>query len=334
MTQQLAANGITLLTGATGFIGSHVAERLLSEGRRLRCLVRPGRRLPPWLDPARCEIVETSLLDRDAVHSAVRGVRTVIHIAGVTKAKRKIEFDRGNVESTRNLLEAAGSLTEFDRFTFISSLTVAGPSADGHLLDESEPERPLTAYGRSKLEAERLVTAAASNVPISVIRPPAVYGPRDRDTLEMFRWVRYGISPAIGGPDKSLSLIHVHDLTDAILAVAFDPRALGRVYYAADPVPHPFAELMTLIARVVGRRPLRIHFPRPLLFAVAGVVEAISFFGPKPAVLSIDKARDMSQDHWVCSPRRISEELGIRSATPLEQGLRDTYAWYLQNGWL
>lgn len=334
MRQQLAADGLTLLTGATGFIGSHVAERLVSEGRRLRCLVRPGRRLPPWLDPTRCEIIEASLLDREAVRSAIRGVRTVIHIAGVTKAKRPSEYARGNVESTRNLLDAAGQLPDLDRFSFISSLTVAGPSPDGHLLDESEPERPLTAYGRSKLEAERLVTAAASRMPISVIRPPAVYGPRDRDTLEMFRWVRYGISPAIGGPDKSLSLIHVHDLADAIRAAAYDPRAVGRVYYAADPAPHPFSELMSIIARVVGRRPVRVHFPRWLLFTVAGAVEAISFFGPKPAVLSIDKARDMSQDHWVCSPRRISEELGIRSSTPLEQGLRDTYAWYRQNSWL
>ncbi len=334
MTQQLAANGITLLTGATGFIGSHVAERLVNEGRRLRCLVRPGRQLPPWLDPARCEIIEASLLDRDAVHAAVRGVRTVIHIAGVTKAKRSVEYLRGNVESTRNLLEAAETIADLDRFAYISSLTVAGPSPDGHLLDESEPERPLTAYGRSKLEAERLVTAAAARVPISVIRPPAVYGPRDRDTLEMFRWVRYGISPVIGGTEKSLSLIHVHDLADAIRAVAFDPRAVGRVYYAANPVPHPFAELMSIIGRIVARRPVSIRFPRPLLFAVAGVVEAISLIGPKPAVLSIDKARDMSQDHWVCSSRRIEEELGVRATTPLEQGLRDTYAWYLRYGWL
>jgi nucleoside-diphosphate-sugar epimerase len=334
VTQQLAANGITLLTGATGFIGSHVAERLANEGRRLRCLVRPGRRIPPWLDPARCEIIEASLLDRAAVRSAVRGVRTVIHIAGVTKAKRSVEYDLGNVESTRNLLEAAGSLPDLDRFAFISSLTVAGPSPDGHLLDESEPERPLTAYGRSKLAAERLVTTAASKMPISVIRPPAVYGPRDRDTLEMFRWVRYGISPAIGGPEKSLSLIHVHDLADAIRAVAYVPRAVGRVYYAADPVPHPFAELMSIIARVVGRKPLRVHFPRPLLFTVAGIVEAISFFGPKPAVLSIDKARDMSQDHWVCSSQRLREELGFDTSIPLEEGLRSTYTWYLQNKWL
>jgi nucleoside-diphosphate-sugar epimerase len=150
----------------------------------------------------------------------------------------------------------------------------------------------------------------------------------------MFRWVRYGISPAIGGPDKSLSLIHVHDLARAIRTVAFDPRAVGRVYYAADPVAHPFAELMSHISRIVGRKPLRVHFPLPLLFAVAGVVEAISFFGPKPAVLSIDKARDMSQDHWVCSARRIGEELGFRTITPLEQGLRATYEWYRQHRWL
>lgn len=261
-------------------------------------------------------------------------IRTVIHIAGVTKAKREIEYRRGNVESTRTLLTAASERPQLDRFCFVSSLTVAGPSPDGHLLDESEPERPLTAYGRSKLEAERLVTGAASRLPVSVVRPPAVYGPRDRDTLEMFRWVGYGISPAMGGPNKSLSLIHVHDLTRAIMAAAYDPRAVGRVYYASDPVPHAFAELMSLISNVVGRKPVRVHFPRPLLFAVAGVVEAISFLGPKPAVLSIDKARDMSQDHWVCSARRMADELGFSTTTPLATGLQTTYEWYRQHRWL
>jgi nucleoside-diphosphate-sugar epimerase len=150
----------------------------------------------------------------------------------------------------------------------------------------------------------------------------------------MFRWVRYGISPAIGGPSKSLSLIHVHDLAEAIRRATYDPRAIGHIYYAADPVAHPFAELMSMIAGIVERNPVRIHFPRALLFAVAGIVEAVSLIGPKPAVLSVDKARDMSQDHWVCSARRIAEELEFRTSTSLEAGLRSTYAWYRQQGWL
>ena len=334
MAQQLTEHGPILLTGATGFIGSHVAERFVREGHTVRCLVRPGRRLPPWLQDPRFEIVEASLTDLRAVMSAARGVRTIIHLAGVTKAKREADYHRGNVDATSTLLEAAARLPALDRFCFISSLTVAGPSPDGHLLDESEPEHPITAYGRSKLDAEQLVRAAATHLPISIIRPPAVYGPRDRDTLEMFRWVRYGISPVIGGPNKSLSLIHVHDLVEAIRLAAFDPRAVGRTYYAADPEPHLFAELMSLIAAIVGRRPIRVHFPEALLYGVAGLVEAVSWFGPKPAVLSIDKARDMTQDHWICSTRRISEELGFRAGTQLDHGLRTSYEWYLQAGWL
>lgn len=252
----------------------------------------------------------------------------------MTKAKRESSYRRGNVDTTRTLLDVARRLPRFDRFCFISSLSVSGPSPDGTPLTEEHPANPLTAYARSKWEAEQLVRAAASTLPVTIIRPPTVYGPRDHDVLEMFRWVRYGLHPVIGGPGKTLSVIYVRDLVRGIAAAAFDPRAVGRTYNIADHASYRYDDLVQTIADVVGRKPVRFPFPTSLLFAIAGVVEAISFVGPKPAVLSLDKARDMIQPHWVCDPERISAELGVRSEVTIEEGFRTTYDWYRHHGWL
>jgi nucleoside-diphosphate-sugar epimerase len=262
------------------------------------------------------------------------GVRTIIHVAGVTKAKRDEDYRRGNVGTTAALLDAARQLPHLRRFCLISSLTVAGPSSDGTPLTEDRPPHPLTAYARSKWEAEQLVRAAAPNLPVTIIRPPTVYGPRDRDVLEMFRWVRYGLHPLIGSPEKTLSLVHVRDLVRGVTVAAMDPSAEGRTYYVSDKEPYRYDELIRLIAAIVGRRPIKVRFPVPLLFAVARIVEAVSFFGPRPAVLSVDKARDMVQPHWVCDPRLIEAELGVRSEIQVEEGLRSTYGWYREHGWL
>ncbi len=334
MTQRLSANGVVLVTGATGFIGSHLVEGLLQSDARVLCVVRPGKSAPRWIGQLPVELVRAPLSDVETILAHAHGVRTIIHVAGVTKAKRESTYRQGNVETTRSLLDVARRLPHFDRFCFISSLTVSGPSPDGTPLREEHPANPLTAYARSKWEAEQLVRAAASTLPVTIIRPPTVYGPRDRDVLEMFRWVRYGLHPVIGGPHKTLSVVHVQDLVRGIVAAAFDARAVGRTYNIAERVPHRYDDLIQTIANVVGRTPVRFPFPTSLLFAVAGVVEAISFVGPKPAVLSVDKARDMVQSHWVCNPERIESELGVRAMIGIEEGFRSTYEWYRSHGWL
>ena len=334
MTQRLREDSVVLLTGATGFIGSHLAEHLIKQGYRVRCIVRPETVKPKWIDGLPLEIVRASLTDRTALHTTTAGVRTIIHVAGVTKAKRHEDFRRGNVDTTASLLDVARRIPDLKRFCCISSLTVSGPSPSGRLVTEAEPANPITAYARAKWEAEELCHAAARELPVTVIRPPIVYGPRDHDVLEMFRWVRYGLHPVIGSPDKTLSVVHVQDLVRGIALAAFDHRGVGRTYNIANEMPYRYDELIRLIAEVVGRRPLRFPFPTPLLYVVAGLVEAISILGPSPAVLSIDKARDMVQPHWVSDPGLIHRELGFRSSIGITEGFRETYHWYRDQGWL
>lgn len=334
MTQRLSAKGVVLLTGATGFIGSHLVEWLLTNGARVLCVVRPGTNRPRWIDQLPVEIIRSSLTDAAGLFARAKDVRTIIHIAGVTKAKRESQYRDGNVDTTASLLEVARKLPHLDRFCLVSSLTVSGPSPDGKPLPEDHPANPLTAYARSKWEAERLVQSASTDLPVTIIRPATVYGPRDRDVLEMFRWVRFGLHPVIGGPDKTLSIVHVRDLVRGIAVATFDPRAVGRTYNIAGSTPYRYDDLIRTIADVVGRKPVRFPFPTSLLFAVAGVVEAVSFVGPKPAVLSVDKARDMVQHHWVCDTGAIERELGFTAEIPVDAGFRETYRWYREQGWL
>lgn len=334
MSQRLRANGVILLTGATGFIGSHLAEFLLQHGNRVRCIVRPGRRRLSWIEGLPVETISASLTDPRSLLDASEGVRTIIHVAGVTRAKREADFRRGNVDTTAALLDVARQLPDLDRFCYVGSLTVAGPSPDGTPLSEDRPVHPRTAYARSKWMAEHMCRDASSSIPVTVVRPPTVYGPRDRDVLEMFRWVRYGLHPVIGPPDKTLSMVHVLDLVRGIATAAVDPRAAGRTYYVSNELTYRYDDLIKLIAGIVGRHPVKVRLPIPVLFAVAGVVEAISFFGPRPALLSVDKVRDMAQQHWVCDPGLIGRELDFHASIPLEDGFRDTYRWYRDHGWL
>ena len=334
MTQRLRADGVILVTGASGFIGSHLAEFLLQHGNRVRCVVRPGHRRHSWIDGLPVETVAASLTDPRSLLAASEGVRTIIHVAGVTKAKRESDFRKGNVDTTAALLDLAGRLPDLKRFTCIGSLAVVGPSRDGTPLSEDDPPNPPSAYGRSKWEAEELCRAASSTIPVTIVRPPTVYGPRDRDVLEMFRWVRYGIHPVIGAPNKTLSLVHVRDLVRGIAAATLHPLGAGKTYFVSNEQTYHYDELIALIASIVGRRPMKVRLPIPLLLAVAATVHAISYFGPRPAVLSLDKARDMAQPHWVCSSKRIEAELGVRSEISIEEGFQETYRWYRSHGWL
>ncbi|MBI5464899.1 MAG: NAD-dependent epimerase/dehydratase family protein [Ignavibacteriales bacterium] len=287
-----------------------------------------------WLRSLPVEIREAHFYNASSLARLTTDVDYVVHIAGTTKAKRPAEYVRGNVEATRNLLQACTTSAGIKKFTFISSLTALGPSADGSLLDESAECHPLTSYGKSKLQAEHLCESFNTQLPIVIIRPTAVYGPRDRDILEMFRWVGYGIKPIIGSREKSLSLIHAEDLARGIADATLSSATAGNIYHLSERQPHSFSWLIDTLAQIVHRQPLSIRLPNSLLFAVAGIVEAISFLGPKPAVFSLDKARDIIQPHWICSAEKALTEFGFETRIHTETGLRQTYEWYKKEGWL
>jgi dihydroflavonol-4-reductase len=306
----------------------------LQRGLSVRCLVRRTRSNLGWIEGSEAEIVRASYLDVDTLREAIRDAEFIFHIAGVTKAKTESQYHQGNVLATRNLLEAAAGNSNLKKFCYVSSLTAVGPSPDGTLLDEEAPCHPITAYGVSKLEAETVCELYASRVPIVIMRPPAVYGPRDRDLLDIFRWVKYGFKPVFGSDEKRLSLIYGPELARALVEATLSEKTVGQTYFVADPTAYRLSNVLDQVSKMFGKRGINIRFPSSVLYTLGGFAEFGSAFSSTVPVLNIEKARDLLQTHWVCSPRKLEEHIGFRTQVPLEESLRSTIAWYREYGLL
>ncbi|GJQ21999.1 MAG: epimerase [Bacteroidia bacterium] len=321
------------VTGGTGFIGSHTVEALLERGYKVRCLVRPGRATLGWLEGLAAHATPVNLFDRDAVRSALEGCEAVVHIAGVTRARRRADFFRGNVESTRAVLAASRDAGSVRSFCYISSLTAAGPSPAGAPVTEDSPCRPITSYGASKLEAERVCRSYEDAFRVIILRPPAVYGPRDGDILHMFRWIKFGFVPVMGPREKMLSVIYVTELAHAIVC-ALESAPAGSTYFVGDPEPYAYSTLAGIAASLLGKRTRNLPVPASLVYVVGAATQAVSWLLPQPSVVNIDKVRDLLAAHWICSTLKMRQELGFTPKVQAQEGLRRTLAWYREKGWL
>ena len=278
--------------------------------------------------------MRASYLDVETLREAIGDAEYIFHIAGVTKAKKQSEFHLGNVLATRNLLEAATGSSNLKKFCYVSSLAAVGPSPDGTLLDEEAPCHPITAYGVSKLEAETLCQLYADRIPIVILRPPAVYGPRDRDLLELFRWAKHGFKPVLGSNKKRLSMIYGPELARALVEATLSEKTSGQTYFAADPTTYLLSDVFDRIAKMFGKRGINFRIPSFLLYTLGGIAESASVFSSSAPVLNIEKARDLLQTNWVCSPRKLEEHIGFRIQVPFEETLTSTIAWYREYGLL
>lgn len=316
---------MTLVTGGSGFIGSHLLDRLSALGRPARALLRRKIAAPPGI-----EVAFGDLDTGEGSGDALQGVTTVIHLAGVTKALRPANYYTGNARATERLaLAAAGSGL---RFVYVSSLAAIGPSLDGAPVSEETEPHPITHYGRSKLEAERILRA---RIPDAVIvRPAVVYGPRDRDVFLLLRSISKGLVIEIAGGERWFSAIYVEDLVEALLTAAECPKAAGHDYFVAHPKPANWTELGAIAARIMSRRPRVLRVPLPVAQAVGACAEAWSYVSGKPGIISRDKVAEARCGNWVCDTRRAARELGYEARTPLESGLARTLAWYKEAGWL
>lgn len=323
-----------LVTGATGFIGSHLAELLLKKNYTVRCLLRKTSN-PVWLKDLPVELVYGDLFDMAALRRAVDDVQYVYHSAGLTKAKTEEEYFRGNTLGTRNLLD---TLKEYNpglrRFVLFSSQTAAGPSPTREPINEEVPPHPITTYGRSKLAAEQECQAAGSTIRYTVIRPPVVYGPRDKDVFEFFRTVSRGIQPMAGFNQKFVSMVHVADLIRGTVMAAESEKAAGQVYFISSKEVYGWKEIGEITRRALGRSVLRVRVPEPGIYAIAAVAELMAKFSSKAALINFEKARDMVQNYWTCDASKAKRDFGYEQEIPIEQGIPETVEWYKSVKWL
>jgi len=322
-----------LVTGASGFIGSNLVDRLLAEGITVKCLVRRGSNLV-WLKDLPVTLVPGDFHVPDSLARAVSGTDWVFHVAGATRASSRAGYFRANFEATCNLLRACEKHGPKDqKFIFISTLAAAGPSSGAPLTEDLEPQ-PVSAYGESKLAAERAVLEFSRQHAATIIRPPAVYGPRDRDTFLLLKSINRGLHVIPGRDVQKVSLVHVHDLVTGILLAAASDQSRGRVYYICGEGHHDWRTIGDCIGKALGRRFLTLNLPWWLVRLAATGGSLVSQVTPAPTLLNLDKLRDIRQRLWLCSNERAKAELGFKPALDLLTGLADAAAWYKRAGWL
>lgn len=322
------------ITGATGFVGSFLAESLLEKKHTVRCLVRKQSNLR-WIADLDIECYYGSLSDKSSLLKGLEDVDMVFHVAGITKAKTEAEYFEGNFTGTKNLVDAVLQVNkDLQRFIHISSQAAIGPSPSIIPISEDVTPNPLTYYGKSKLAGEQYVSKMKNKLPFTILRPPAVYGPRETDILEFFRTVKTGIIPQLGGKDKYLSLIHVKDLVRGIIRSTELKKTIGKIYFITSPKPYPWSEIAKTTLKVMNKRGFKIPVPVGLMKGVALISEGISSFSKKPALVNNQKIIEMEQDFWTCSPERAKKDLGFEAQISLEDGIRETIAWYKEHRWL
>ena len=319
-----------LVTGATGFVGSHLVEALQNDSVEVTALARSAAKAA---DLAQCgvRVVNGDLHDTAGLERAVRDQDVVYHVAGVVAARNEAEFLRSNRDGTRNVLTAAERQGR-PRFVLVSSLAAAGPAPRGAPLSGTESPHPVTAYGRSKLAAEEIVRS--STLPWSIVRPPIVYGPRDREVLKVFRLARLGVAPVFGDGSQELSAVHAADLAQALMAVTKAPATIGGTYHACHPQVFTSAELGQAVGAAMGRSVVRLSLPQAVGRALLAITEISARLTRRVTILTTDKANEFFQPAWTGDPAPLTRDSGWRARQDLSSGLADTYQWYRKAGWL
>ncbi len=283
------------------------------------------------LRAAGCRLVEGGLEDERALQALVDGQDVVFHVAGVVAALRADDFRIVNRDGAARLARASRTAA-VGRFLLVSSLAASGPSQPGQALDEVSGPGPLTAYGRSKRAGEQAVRE--TGVSFTVVRPPAVYGPRDRGFLTLFRMAARGVVPLPGGGRQPLTLVHARDLAQALVAAATSPRTRGGTYHAGNETPETQRELALAVGRAVGRRVRCLPLPRSLVRPVLGLSGALSRALGQAPLLDADKSNELLAPGWVCRSDALRQEAGWRPTIPLGAGLAETAESYRTLGWL
>ena len=328
------------VTGGTGFVGSHLVDELLRRDyHEVRCVVRTKRK---WLAGLPITEVRGSLGDSKLIQEALEGVDYVYHVAGVTRGRTADVLKKGNVDATLFLLEAVKRVVPGVQKVVVTSSLAAVGRGDRAVVDETAELCPLTRYGHSKAEMEVALRREDESglsllevLPVVVIRPPVVYGPRDRDMFAFFRTARTGVCPFVGRRDEQyFSLVNVHDLVRGMVDAAESAATAGQTYFIGSNEGVSWGQLLRATEGALGRRVTAVPIPRAFVGPLAAVVEGVGRIAGYYPPLNREKAREILHAAKICSCRRARRHFGYRSQITLEDGVRDTVAWYRSQGWL
>jgi nucleoside-diphosphate-sugar epimerase len=321
-----------LVTGATGFVGGHLVDRLLARGDAVTALVRSPAKARALTDRG-VRLVQGDLDSHDAMARAAAGQDVIYHVAALTGAVDEAEFLAANRDGTSNLVRAAQRDGQAPRFVLVSSMAAGGPSAPGAPRLADGLDAPVTMYGRSKLASEQVLRGEP--IPWVILRPPTVYGPRDRDNLiTVFKAARLGIAPVFGKGSMEVSIVHVEDLADAIILAGTTAAIDQRTYYVNHPEILSSADLVRTIGRTMGREVALLPIPEwAARVALTATGTWAGVFRQK-TILRADKANEFYQAAWTGDPTPFIADTGWAPRFDAASGLTQTHAWYRDAGWL
>lgn len=318
------------ITGGTGFVGSHLVDTLCACGIEPRVLVRDPD-APRWIADAPVRWVVGSLDDPQALKRLVEGAGTVVHLAGVLRAGREIEFDTGNRVGTSNVVSAMGEVAGSARLVHVSSLAGAGPSPTPEGIGPEAEPAPISWYGRSKLAAEGEARHWDGGGGWVIVRPPAIYGPRDSDVFEFFRMANRGLV-ALPGGERWLTVAWVGDVVRSIFAAT--AAESGKVFHLGEPDPLLLDDLISKLCDAGGVRARVVRLPPSLVSGAGAIGSALQKLGMSRLALTSDKCRELLARHWTARTADSLETLGIRASKPFYDGAAEAWDWYRNRGWL
>jgi len=320
------------ITGATGFIGSHLADRLIADDtyKEVRCLVRSTDK---WLEGKRFKRIQGDLNDFSALTKGIKGADVVFHLAAIVMAPSQKEFTQANVNATEDVIRIAQK-NGVKNLVILSSLAAVGPS-NGAPIDETRSYQPISMYGRSKRDMEKSIQEIANkNQSIKIIRPPAVYGPREDQIFTYFKTFKKGLSTIVGdGNHPRLSMVYVDDLVDGILKASQKVDNGIHTYFISGPDTYNWNQIHAITSKVMGKSAFKLKIKPSLVKKIGGLIEnAASLIGKYP-VVNKEKTNELILE-WTCTSKKAEKELGYKPRVSLQEGISRTIHWYQKHNWL
>ncbi len=324
-----------LVTGATGFLGSHLVDRLLEQGEEVHVLVRKTSNLR-WLLGKSLHLHYGDVVgDLKGLQQAVVGMDVVYHLAGIIKSVRRLDYYEVNTQGTANLLEACLAINPgVKRVVVVTSIAAHGPSLPESPFTEEDFCQPITDYGRSKRDAELITFRFLDRLPITIVRPPAIYGPRDEQVLSFFKMVKKGLVVIPGWQKRILSMAYVQDIVSGILLAGNLPQAIGEIFNLGDGEAYSWQEIAQFVGKAFHQKAHSLLAPSPVVYMVAGISEIIGTLTRRVYALNWDYAKNLLQKSWAVDISKAKKVLGYEPKFSLASGAQETADWYELEGWL
>lgn len=329
-----------LITGASGFVGSHLVDKLVEKKYDVEIVSRKNSdlsNLETHLKSNKIKVNIADFNDLSSLNAITKDFDYIYHVGGAVTAKNWEGYKAANIDASLNLFEAVRNNSKnLKRFLFVSSQTAAGPSSSlSSPKKESDPMNPISQYGKSKKIAEEELEKRFNQMPISIVRPPAVFGPRDKAILDVFKAVNKGLGTLIGFDKKYVSLINCFDLADGIILAAESSQSVSQKYFISSDKFYTWDYLIPLMAEKLGRNSvLKLKLPHGLVKTLGIFAEkAGGIFGITP-VFNAEKANDFIQPYWTCSIEKAQKELNYNPKISIEEGFEITSKWYKERHWL